>query len=168
MKSFAIRILCLTRAIAPVFVLFAFLILGFTTESNAAKEVTPIPVPKNVIFPGQVITDALLKDRLVPVDYLNRVSVHVDRSQTVGMVARTTLMPNQPIFTNSVVEPDVVKVNRPTIMEYVSGTLRITAEVMPLASAKKGEFVKARNVHSGSIVTGIAMGNGMIQARALR
>ncbi len=168
MRTFATRILYLTRAIAPVFVLSVFLALGSTARSKAAKETTPIPVPKNVIFPGQVISNALLKERLVPVDYVNRVSVQVNRSDTVGMVARTTLMPNQPIFTNSVVEPDVVKVNRPTIMEYVSGTLRITAEVVPLVSAKKGEFVRARNVHSGSIVTGIAMDNGMIQARATR
>ena len=135
---------------------------------QAAKEMTPIPVPRNVIFPGQVISAALLRDRMVPVDYLNRVSVQVSTKATIGMVARTTLMPNQPIFTNAIVEPDVVRVNRPTIMEYVSGTLRITAEVLPLVSAKKGEFVRARNIHNGSIVTGIAMADGTIQAKATR
>ena len=156
------------KASATICALSLFWLVVQTGSSFAGKEVTSIPVPKNVIFPGQVISEALLRERVVPVEYLTRVSVQIDRSTTVGMVARTTLMPNQPIFTNSIVQPDVVRVNRPTIMEYISGTLKITAEVMPLISAKKGEFVRARNIHSGSIVTGIAMGDGTIQAKVLR
>ncbi len=168
MNSTTDQVIMFFKALVAISVLSLFLLAAQTNNSFAGKDVASIPVPKNVIFPGQVISDALLRERVVPVEYLTRVSVQIDRTTTVGMVARTTLMPNQPIFTNSIIQPDVVRVNRPTVMEYVSGTLRITAEVMPLVTAKKGEFVRARNIHSGSIVTGIAMGDGTIQAKVLR
>jgi len=168
MNSITGQVISFYKVSVAICALSLFLLATQTNSSFAGNDVASIPVPKNVIFPGQVISDALLRERVVPIKYLTRVSVQIDRIATVGMVARTTLMPNQPIFTNSIVQPDVVRVNRPTIMEYISGTLRITAEVMPLVSAKKGEFVRARNIHSGSIVTGIAMGDGTIQAKVLR
>jgi len=168
MNSLTDQVILFCKASVAVCTLSLLLLAAQTNVSLAGDDVAAIPVPRNVIFPGQVISQALLRERIVPVEYLARVSVQIDSVKTVGMVARTTLMPNQPIFTNSIVQPDVVRVNRPTIMEYVSGTLRITAEVMPLVSAKKGEFVRARNIHSGSIVTGIAMGDGTIQAKVLR
>ena len=153
-----------------IFSLLSACIAIFLTAANvnAAKEMTFIPVPKNVIYSGQLITKTLLRDRKVPVDYVNRVSIFAHPSEAIGKVARKTLMPNQPIFTNNVTEPDVVKVNRPTIMEYSSGSLIITAEVLPLSSAKAGEYVRVRNTQNGSVVSGIAMQNGTIKVQVLR
>ena len=156
------------RPVAGRVAVIAVFVLLQTGIATAAGDKTSIPVPKNVIFSGQIINEALLRERQVPVDYVNRVSVLVDKASAIGMVARVTLMPNQPIFTNNITEPDVVKVNRPTVMEYISGSLRITAEVLPLVSAKKGEYVRARNIQSGSIVSGTALADGSILVRSLR
>ncbi len=133
-----------------------------------AVDITAIPVPKGVIYAGQVIDQRLLKDREVPTGYLNRVSVIVEWSDAVGKVARATLMPNRPISTGHVMMPNVVKVNKPTIMKYQIGTLRITSEVLPLNSAKAGEFVRVRNISSGVIVSGTAMKDGTIEVGALQ
>jgi len=142
-----------------------FALLSFNpAPPGSAAEATVIPVPRIVIYAGQKILDRHLKGRKVPLKYLDRVSVVTNRIEIVGKVARATLMPNQPISTNYVREPDVVIINKPAIMEYSSGLLRITAEVIPLNSAKAGEFVRARNIQSGAIITGTAKENGAIAA----
>lgn len=136
----------------------------FFAGAARANERVDIPVPRNVIYAGQSIDSSLLKPRSVPANYPARASVFVGIDGLVGMVARTTLMPGRPIAVNQVVEPDVVRVNRPAIMRYVSHGLSITSEVLPLNSAKAGALVRARNIHSGAIVTGYAMADGTIQA----
>ena len=136
----------------------------FYAGSARANERVDIPVPRNVIYAGQMIDSSLLKPRSVPASYPARASVFVTIDGLVGMVARTTLMPGRPIAVNQVVEPDVVRVNRPAIMRFVSHGLTITSEVLPLNSAKSGALVRARNIHSGAIVTGYAMADGSIQA----
>ncbi len=147
--------------LAHIVLLLAF---GAQLRQSAAAETAIIPVPKNIIYAGQVISRELLMSRRVRVKYLKRVSVVTNQVAVIGKVARTTLMPNQPIFTNRVSEPDVIKINELAIMEFTTGLLKITAEVIPLNSAKKGEFVRARNAHSGTIVSGTAIGPGIIVA----
>ncbi len=147
------------------FLLSTLLVLPAAAETGtSASKFTAIPVPKNVIYAGQIIRDSLLRERRVPLEYLDRVSVMTSRLEVVGKVARTTLMPSRPISVNHVSEPDVVKVSKPTFMEYRQHALRITAEVLPLNSAKEGEFVRARNIHTGVIVSGTARKNGTISA----
>jgi len=143
-------------------VLFLGVVLVYQNSALSAGQVTTIPVPKNIIYAGQVITDQLLRGRIVPLRYLAGVSVIENRMQVVGKIARTTLMPSRPIATNHITEPDVIKVNKPTMLIYTIGMLKITAEVLPLNSAKAGEFVRARNIRSGRIISGVAMTNGTI------
>jgi len=133
-------------------------------QESAQPETADIPVPTGVIYPGQVISSSMLRPRTVPLRYLEMAGVFADRTMLVGMVARTTLMPAKPIGLNQVVEPDVIKVNQPTLMRYANGALTITAEVQPLNSAKAGEIVRVRTRFSKSVVTGVAQKDGTIRA----
>ena len=136
-------------------------ILLLCGAANAAERVF-IPVPKNVIYAGQRLSGELLRDRSVPVKYLNKVSVFANPADVVGKVARTTLMPGRPIPLNYVVEPNVVEVNRKTLMRFEHGALKIYAEVAPLNNARTGEPVRARNIKTGIIVYGTANADGSI------
>lgn len=136
----------------------------FLAWPAAGAERVDIPVPRNVIYAGQFIDQSLLRPRSVPASYPDRANVFASTDHLVGMVARTTLLPGRPIALNQVSEPDAVQVNRPAIMRYESHGLTITSEVLPLNSAKAGALVRARNIHSGVVVTGIAMADGSIRA----
>ena len=138
------------------------LVYCFLVSSPHASERVAIPVPKNVVYAGQIIDQRLLRDRSVPVDYLGRVSVFTTAADVVGKIAKTTLMPNRPIPTNYLDEPNVVEVNRKAIMRFEVGQLRITAEVIPLNAAKTGEPVRARNINTGIVVHGVANADGSI------
>ena len=142
-------------------ILFASCIGGKALSANSI-EVASIPVPKNVIYAGQMIDQHLLKQRRVPARYLLQVSVITNTSEVSGMVARTTLMPNRPIPTNYIVAPDIIRTGQPAIMVFTSGGLSISGEVVPMNSAKVGGHVRARNVSSGTIVSGIAQADGTI------
>ncbi|MEM7069144.1 MAG: flagellar basal body P-ring formation chaperone FlgA [Pseudomonadota bacterium] len=145
-------------------------VAAFITFFSSAygTERVPIPVPKNVVYAGQIIDARLLRDRSVPANYLSRVSVFTSASDVVGKIARTTLMPNRPIPTNYIIEPNVVEVNRKTIMRFQSGRLKITAEVIPLNAAKTGDMVRARNISSGVVVYGVANADGSISTAGVQ
>lgn len=151
-------------------VLFACAVLFFSalTSNVLAGENTEIPVPKSMIYAGKPITASQLRGRIVPNKYLNSVSVFVNSKDIIGKVARFNLVPARPIRTNQLEEPDVISVNRPVIMKYTTGSLVITAEVIPLNSAKTGESVRVRNMQNNSIIYGIAMNDGTIAARLTR
>ncbi len=145
-----------------VALLYCVLTVSATTVAHG--DTRPIPVPKNIIYAGQQISSNLLRDRVVPVKYLNRVSVIKDYSEIVGKVAKVTLVPNRPIPSNTIAEPYVVKVNVRTTLLFNRGALRITAEVMPMNAAREGELVRARNLQTGVIVYGTAQRDGTIVA----
>ena len=154
------------KVLAPILAIPVF--LGLLCSVSWAADKVFIPVPKNVIYAGQIIDGRLLRERSVPASYLNKVSVYAQQVDVVGMVARTTLMPNRPIPTNYLVEPNVVEVNRKTLMRLEHGMLRITAEVAPLNAARAGEPVRARNIKTGIIVYGVANSDGTISVERVQ
>jgi flagella basal body P-ring formation protein FlgA len=147
--------------------LVALCIIVMHTTFASSSEKVFIPVPKNVIYAGQVVDGRLLRDRSVPAAYLNRVSVFTSPIQVVGKIARTTLMPNRPIPTNFLVEPNAVEVNRKALMRFENAGLKITTEVIPLNAAKAGEPVRARNAKTGVVVYGTANADGSISVNRL-
>ena len=165
MKIYSKGTILFKEQVLMVITIAVVIIITLGNIASSAGKLVVIPVPINIIYSGQLINASLLMGRDVPANYVKRVNVLVKETDIIGKVARRTLLPNKPIFMNFVVTPDVISVNRPTIMEYSTGMLKITAEVIPLASAKEGELVRARNIHSGTIVSGIAMANGTILAR---
>lgn len=164
------------RAFAAVFIFRKILATTVLTVcglmslycSVSAAESTEIPVPKSMIYAGKPIMASQLRGRIVPNSYLSSVSVFVKHEDIVGKVAKFNLAPARPIRTNQLAEPDVVSINKPVIMKYKTGTLIITAEVIPLNSAKVGEVVRVRNMQNNSIIYGVAMNDGTIAARLTR
>jgi flagella basal body P-ring formation protein FlgA len=148
--------------------ILCFCMLSATFAFADETATSLIPVPKNIIYAGQIVSPNLLRNRKVPVSYLNRFSVISQYSEVVGKVAKVTLVPSKPIPTNYLSEPDIVKVNKRTVIHFRSGALLITAEVMPLNAAKVGDSVRARNIQTGVIVHGVAQANGTILAGAYK
>lgn len=165
-----IRVSVLSRAMLVAMMMLSstllFTVGGFSVA--VAGESTEIPVPKSMIYAGRPIMASQLRGRVVPNKYLRGVSVFVKYEDIIGKVAKFNLAPARPIRTNQLDEPDVISVNRPVIMKYITGSLTITAEVIPLNSAKAGESVRVRNMQSNAIVYGVAMNDGTITVRLTR
>ena len=121
-----------------------------------------IPVPATMIYAGQRITGSVLTTRQVPNRYLAVAAVVVDPDVLEGKMARSTLVPGRPIAINQVREPNVIDASKPTRIVFRSGGVTIVGEVVPLASAIAGERIRARNVQTGIVVSGIAQPDGSL------
>ena len=133
---------------------------AFADEATTAD----IPVPKNIIYAGQMVDESLIMWRRVPVRYLRRVQVFESVDEVVGKMARTTLMPNRPIAINHLRKPDIIKASVPVEVFYKAGNLVIRGTAIPLSGAAVGEALRARNVDTGVVIIGIAQPDGTLLA----
>jgi len=125
-----------------------------------------LPVPLVTLYPGDIVTDAQLVDRMFRVN--SRASlVSIDnRRAVVGKAVRRTLLPGQPIPGNAVDDPKLVRRGVPAQVVFRENDLVITGIVEPMASASVNEMVKARNPDSGLIVVGVVQADGTIRVGA--
>lgn len=121
-----------------------------------------VPVPTAMIYAGQPVRVATFIMRRIASRYVASASLVVDLEQLEGKIARSTLVPGRPVSVNQLREPDVINASKPVRIIYRSGTLVITGEVIPLTSASVGEIVRARNVATGLVVSGIAQADGTL------
>jgi flagella basal body P-ring formation protein FlgA len=136
--------------------------LGATCAQAAPGDIM-LPVPVVTLYPGDVITDSHLIDRAFRLA-MRAPLVSVDnRLALVGKVARRTLLPGQPIPTNAVDDPKIVRRGVPTQVVFRESEMVITGIVEPLQSASVNEMVKARNADTGLTVIGVVQANGTIR-----
>lgn len=151
---------------APTF--FTGLLIALTIlvapQSLVAAEYGPIFVPKNIVYPGQRLTEDMLTEKRALLRYLASVNVVTNLDQVNNLVARTTLVPNRPIPLSQLEEPSVVKAGKTVRMHYRQNGLHITTDVVPLESAKAGEVIRVRNIRTGVIISGIATNQGSVLA----
>ena len=122
-------------------------------------------VPNEVIYPGQEIDVALLREVAVTnpnirPDYVSSIAdLH-------GAVARRTLLPGRVIPIAAIRESYAVERGTPVRLVFSNGGLVITASGSPLESAAIGDFIKVRNTESGLTVSGTVMADGSVQVIA--
>ena len=137
--------------------------LAFAAGPLAAAEQAQIPVPRAVIYPGELIGESQLIDRSYPSEAVMGASVFANRTGLVGKVAKQTLLPNAPIGIGAVREPFAVKVGQPTVVVFQSGGLTISATAMSLQPGAIGETISLRNNDSGTTIRGVIQGDGTVR-----
>src|ERR1043165_3779350 len=93
-------------AIAAFIIMAAWVRAASADEAAGGPEV--LSVPAVTVYPGDVITDAMLGDQGFPAGTANAAIVAA-RRDLVGKIARRTLMPGKPVAANAIAEPDLVK-----------------------------------------------------------
>lgn len=132
------------------------------TGAFAQSEGRMVPVPRAVIYGGEVIADGALTDKTFGISDIIRLGAVASRSDLVGKVARRTLLPGQPVPAAALKAADVVKQGRPTTAVFEADGLSISGTVIPLQSAAAGEILSFQNMESGAILRGIVQGDGTI------
>lgn len=137
--------------------------LALGASAPAVAEPAQVPMPRAVIYPGNVIGDGDLIDRILPAGAEKGASVFMDRSGLVGKVAKQTLLPNAPIATGAVREPFAVKQGQPTVVVFQSGGLTISGTALSLQQGSIGETISLRNSDSGTTIRGVIQGDGTVR-----
>jgi len=122
-----------------------------------------LPVPAVTIYPGDTISESMLKDRAFPENYRFRTAVVESPRVLAGKTARRTLLPGEPIPLNAVDDPKIVTRGVQTSILFEEGGLSIIGVGIPLQSGTLGETIQVKNVDSGRIITGRVQSDGRIR-----
>lgn len=163
-RRLAARLRPAPRLAAPVLALLAS---ALAPGEAAAGDMSGglLPVPSETIARGERITAGKLTEKHFYYDPDRPLSVLTDPREAVGRAARRTLVAGRPIPQDAVRRIALVRRGRPTEARFLAGNLVITTTVLPQADGGPGELVRARNVDSGRIISGIVAEDGAIEVQ---
>ncbi len=121
-----------------------------------------LPVPSVTIYPGDVISQAMLTTGDFAVGTADKLAVVGSTAELVGKVARRTLLPGKLIARNTVSEPMLVQKGSIVQAVFRQGGLVLTASVLALQAGALGEVIQVRNIDSGKTIVGAVLANGTI------
>jgi len=119
------------------------------------------PVPAQVIYPGDRITESMLVDS-EPAQNPTPGAIW-DRADLVGKVARRTLLPGRPIPLIAVEEPRAVSTGGQVQLVYRQEGLTIVTTAQALQNGYVGQVVQVRNLDSGLVVSGVVQPDGAVR-----
>lgn len=122
-----------------------------------------LPVPAEVIYPGEKITNAMLIDAPQSQQDETPYDAVWSRAALVGKVARRTLLPGRPILSIAVEKPRLVSVGAEVRLVYRQGGLTIATTAQALQNGCAGQIVRVRNLDSGVVVAGSVQPDGSVR-----
>jgi flagella basal body P-ring formation protein FlgA len=132
----------------------------------ASAQELELPVPRAVIYPGEVVSDELLGARAFIAHTVARAAVHESREALIGKVARRTLLPGQPIPVSAIRDPYLVTQGKTAMVVFEYGGLTITTNALALQNGGLGDVVTLRNLDSGLVIKGTVASDGSIRLDA--
>ena len=121
-----------------------------------------LPVPAQVIYPSDRITESMLVDSQEAAPNPTPGAIW-DRADLVGKVARRTLLPGRPIPFIAVEEPRAVSTGGQVQLVYQQDGLTIVTAAQALQNGYVGQMVQVRNLDSGLVVTGVIQPDGAVR-----
>jgi flagella basal body P-ring formation protein FlgA len=143
---------------------FAALAIGLLAASApAAAGSRALPVPAQVIYPGDKINETMLVDSPDGAQGVISPDILWERSSIVGKVARRTLLPGRPIAAIAVEEPRAVSTGTQVQLVYQQDGISIVTSAQALQNGYVGQVVQVRNMDSGQVVSGLVQSDGSIR-----
>jgi flagella basal body P-ring formation protein FlgA len=120
-------------------------------------------VPESIIYPGQKISRAMVRE----VNVINpnlRPGYAKIISEVDGFVTKKTLLPGRIIPVSALREAYLIERGKKVALVFSNNKMVISAQGIALQNGGLGEVIKARNLDSGIIISGIIMQNGTLRA----
>jgi flagella basal body P-ring formation protein FlgA len=137
-----------------------------SSARTAGAQELELPVPRAIIYPGDVISDELLVARAFVAHTVARSATCEVREALIGKVARRTLLPGQPISLSAIRDPYLVTQGKTATVVFEHGGLTITTNALALQNGSLGDVVSLRNLDSGAVIKGTVASNGSIRLDA--
>jgi flagella basal body P-ring formation protein FlgA len=133
----------------------------FVRVGALAQEATA-PVPRIVIYPGDIIHDDMLTD--VSIDQLHGMtsSIVESRAALVGKRAKRTLLPGRAILEGAIENPRAVLNGAQVKLVFNEGGLTIITSAAALQDGGVGDIIKVRNTDSGLTISGTIQPDGSV------
>lgn len=121
-----------------------------------------VAVPRVVIYPGSIIAEGILEERLMQSGDHRGGAWYATRSSLVGKIARRTLLPGRPIALGDVKEPDLVQSGKTVVLKFSMQGLQIIGQGIALQGGVGGSQIAVRNSESGTVVRGTIAEDGSV------
>ena len=152
-------------ALGPYFRRLALaLALAMGVAPAFADEV--VLIPNRVIYPGETIGLAALKEVTLGAGKRKPQGVVTVAADLEGKIAKRTLLPGRYIPATALRDAWLVEQGAPVLINFVVDSLSITASAISLQPGSAGDLIKVRNVDSGKVLSGTVMAEGSIQDSA--
>ena len=152
-------------ALGPYFRRLALaLALAMGVAPAFADEV--VLIPNRVIYPGETIGLAALKEVTLGAGKRKPQGVVTVAADLEGKIAKRTLLPGRYIPATALRDAWLVEQGAPVLINFVVDSLSITASAISLQPGSAGDLIKVRNVDSGKVLSGTVMADGSIQVSA--
>jgi len=138
--------------------------LAAEQAKQAVSEV--VLIPNRVIYPGDTIDLAALKQVTLLPGKHKPDAVATLAEELQGKVAKRTLLPGRYIPTAAIRDAWLVEQGAAVQVYFTAGGLTISASGVTLQPGAAGDLVKVRNVDSGKIISGTVMADGTIRVSA--
>lgn len=122
-----------------------------------------VPVPAVTLYVGDVISEAVLTDRAIPVSTLERGGIVGGRAALIGKAVRRTVLAGVPVPLNAVADVQLVTKGVATRVRLEEGGLIISGYAMPLESGSVGSTVRLKNMESGQTILGTVQSDGSVR-----
>lgn len=142
------------------------IVIAAFAGGQAYADVQHLPVPKIVIYPGEIISAEVVIDRAFNANWSARLPVHRSRVDLVGKVAKRTLIAGQPVPVNATRVPDAVIQGKTYRIEFRDAGLIISGTAVAMTSGAVGDLVTLRNPDSGVVVSGVVGADGSVRVSA--
>ncbi len=138
-------------------------LLVLASARAAGAEERRLPVPAVTIRPGELIRDDMITERGFAANLLGVATFIEVRSTLVGRMSRRTLLPGQPIPTNSVEDPWTVARGAAVKVIVEDSGLSIVTYGTAMQSGAAGALIPVRNTDTGVVIRGIVQPDGTIK-----
>lgn len=129
--------------------------------AQAAVDVTEVPVLKNTLKPGEVVTEAMLTTKALPTQRLAQTAV-LDGNEIIGMESVRTTRGGVPLFYNSFRIPPMMRKGQTVSITYQKPMLSLTMEGKALSDANLGEAVQVIGTQSQRVLTGKVIATNVV------
>ena len=142
------------------------LVLALAGPASQATADEVVLIPDRVIYPGETINLAALKEVTLLPGRHRPDAVVTTEQELDGKVAKRTLLPGRYIPANAVREAWLVEQGASVQVYFIAGGLTIAATAVTLEPGAAGDLVKVRNIDSGKVFSGTVLADGTIRVGA--
>jgi len=137
-----------------------------TAGSGVACAQETVLVPNRVIYPGETVEIAALREVTLKPGRTRPDAVATMPDELEGKVARRTLLPGRYIAAAALRDAYLVEQGASVQVLFVAGGLTISATAVTLQPGSAGDLVKVRNLDSGKVLSGTVMADGTVRVGA--
>lgn len=122
---------------------------GAAAESPAIRA---LPVPRETIYPGEVVTAQRLTDRQFQTTSQSLAGIATSSAEIIGRQTRRRLAAGQPVPLGGLIVPLAIRRGMPGVASYREEGFSISTPVIALSDGAEGDVIDARATETGAVI----------------